>query len=152
PQIDPPTRMDVPELKNSLDAPPVPPSIDPPTQDESTITEREPEVKEKATPQQERAPVAPDTGDIVVAPHDPSNEAVDAVAFLVIMKTPSVRLHQMFRLDKEKMDIGRAFDTPIFLDDKTVSLRHAAVRYEMVGNRAEFVLYDLAALNGTYLN
>jgi pSer/pThr/pTyr-binding forkhead associated (FHA) protein len=68
------------------------------------------------------------------------------------MKTPSVRLHQFFRLDSARMEIGRSYDTPIFLDDRTVSMRHAAIRYERVKEKDEFVLYDLASTNGTYLN
>jgi hypothetical protein len=157
PQIDPPTRMDVPVLASIPDAPLVPDApcvppvnIDAPTQNEVTRLDKEPDVQGQE--KQGKKTVVQDTGEVIVAYPDPNNETVDAVAFLVIMKTPSVRLHQMFRLDKEKMDIGRAFDTPIFLDDKTVSLRHAAIRYEKVGNKSEFVLYDLAALNGTYLN
>jgi pSer/pThr/pTyr-binding forkhead associated (FHA) protein len=79
-------------------------------------------------------------------------EEVEEVAWIVIMKTPSVRLHQMFRLDSARMEIGRAYDTPIFLDDRTVSMRHAAIKYERVDDQDEFVLYDLASTNGTYLN
>lgn len=80
------------------------------------------------------------------------SESVDDVAWVVIMKTPSVRKHQLYRLDHPRMEMGRAYDTPIYLDDKTVSMRHAAIRYETVNDSTEFVLYDLASTNGTLLN
>jgi hypothetical protein len=79
-------------------------------------------------------------------------EAVADIAWLVIISSPTAHLHQMYRLDAVRMEIGRAFDTPIFVDDKTVSSRHAAIRYERVNDRFEFVLYDLASTNGTFLN
>ena len=68
------------------------------------------------------------------------------------MKTPSVRLHQIFRLDSARLEIGRAYDTPIFLDDRAVSMRHAAIRYELKDDKMQFMLYDLASRNGTFLN
>ena len=48
----------------------------------------------------------------------------------------------------EQMTIGRASDSKIFLDDVTVSRKHAAVSF--VGS--EWVLSDSGSLNGTYVN
>ena len=50
------------------------------------------------------------------------------------------------------MELGRAFDVAYFVDDRTVSTRHAAIRYERVEDRFEFVLYDLASTNGSFVN
>jgi hypothetical protein len=80
------------------------------------------------------------------------SELVGDVAWLVILKSPTAHIHQLYRLDALRMELGRAFDAPIFVDDKTVSSRHAALRYERVEDRSEFVLYDLASTNGTYVN
>ncbi len=51
-------------------------------------------------------------------------------------------------LDTEEVSIGRHPDSDIFLDDVTVSRRHALVR--RVGN--DFHVSDAGSLNGTYVN
>ena len=79
-------------------------------------------------------------------------ETVPEVGLLVLMRTPSSKLHQIFRIDSARMELGRSLDATIFLDDKAVSMRHSAIRYEKRGDAFEFVLYDLASTNGTYLN
>ena len=79
-------------------------------------------------------------------------EAVADFAWLAILKSPSGHANQIYRIDAIRMELGRAFDAPIFVDDKTVSSRHAAIRYERVNERFEFVLYDLASTNGSYVN
>lgn len=48
----------------------------------------------------------------------------------------------------ENMTIGRSSDSKIFLDDVTVSRKHAAV--SLVGS--DWVLSDSGSLNGTYVN
>jgi len=53
-----------------------------------------------------------------------------------------------FLLDKPKNIAGRHPDADIFLDDVTVSRRHAA--FERVENG--FRLTDIGSLNGTYIN
>jgi|SRR5579871_2922034 len=87
---------------------------------------------------------------IAKAPNLPAQ--VSSVAWLVITKTPSTRLHQIYRLDRVRMEIGRAMDCQIMLDDDQVSMRHAVVRFESTDASAEFVLRDLASTNGTYVN
>jgi pSer/pThr/pTyr-binding forkhead associated (FHA) protein len=51
-------------------------------------------------------------------------------------------------LDKDEITIGRHPDSDIFLDDVTVSRRHAAVR--RLGGGYE--VSDAGSLNGTYVN
>lgn len=48
----------------------------------------------------------------------------------------------------EQMTIGRSSDSKIFLDDVTVSRKHAAI--SLIG--ADWVLSDSGSLNGTYVN
>jgi hypothetical protein len=48
----------------------------------------------------------------------------------------------------EQMTIGRSADSKIFLDDVTVSRKHASV--SLVGS--DWVLSDSGSLNGTYVN
>jgi len=81
-----------------------------------------------------------------------TTSAVADIAWLAILKSPTADIHQIFRLDALRMELGRTFDAPIFVDDKTVSSRHAAIRYERVEDRFEFVLYDLASTNGSFVN
>lgn len=49
----------------------------------------------------------------------------------------------------ETASIGRAPESEIFLDDVTVSRKHALVTYS---NSGKFCMKDLGSLNGTYVN
>jgi pSer/pThr/pTyr-binding forkhead associated (FHA) protein len=51
-------------------------------------------------------------------------------------------------LQRDQTTIGRSPDCDIFLDDVTVSRRHAAVGRGDAG----FTIEDLGSLNGTFLN
>jgi pSer/pThr/pTyr-binding forkhead associated (FHA) protein len=53
-----------------------------------------------------------------------------------------------FLLDKEVVTAGRHPESDIFLDDITVSRRHAEIRRGPDG----FTVHDVGSLNGTYLN
>jgi hypothetical protein len=53
-----------------------------------------------------------------------------------------------FLLDQPTTSAGRHPDSDIFLDDVTVSRRHAEFRRD----GAEFVVVDVGSLNGTYVN
>ncbi len=53
-----------------------------------------------------------------------------------------------FLLDQPVTSVGRRPGNDIFLDDETVSRRHAEFRLE----NGEFRIVDLGSLNGTYLN
>jgi pSer/pThr/pTyr-binding forkhead associated (FHA) protein len=51
-------------------------------------------------------------------------------------------------MDADVTHIGRHPDSDIFLDDITVSRRHAELRRGAEG----FALHDVGSLNGTYVN
>ena len=53
-----------------------------------------------------------------------------------------------FFLDTDRTTVGRHPDSDIFLDDITVSRRHAEIRRSSKG----FELHDVGSLNGTYVN
>ena len=76
--------------------------------------------------------------------------AVDALApgsaLLVVKRGPNAG--SRFLLDQDVTTAGRHPDSDIFLDDVTVSRRHAEFRRE--GN--DFVVVDVGSLNGTYVN
>ena len=76
--------------------------------------------------------------------------AVDALppgsALLVVQRGPSAG--SRFLLDTEEVSAGRHPDSDIFLDDVTVSRRHAAFRRTADG----YHVADVGSLNGTYVN
>ena len=53
-----------------------------------------------------------------------------------------------FPIERDRTTIGREPSCDIFLDDVTVSRRHAAIQ----SRNGILLLADLASLNGTYLN
>ena len=67
-------------------------------------------------------------------------------AMVVIHRGPAKGAR--FLIDQNQSSIGRATESQIFLDDVTVSRKHAAIEVE----DGVFTLIDLGSLNGTYLN
>lgn len=67
-------------------------------------------------------------------------------ALLVVKRGPNAG--SRFLLDMDTTSAGRHPDSDIFLDDVTVSRRHAEFRRE----GGEFVVIDVGSLNGTYVN
>jgi pSer/pThr/pTyr-binding forkhead associated (FHA) protein len=67
-------------------------------------------------------------------------------ALLLVMRGPNAG--SRFRLDDELTTAGRHPDSHIFLDDVTVSRRHA----EFYRHGARFTVRDVGSLNGTYVN
>ncbi|MFN8090050.1 MAG: FHA domain-containing protein, partial [Mycobacterium sp.] len=67
-------------------------------------------------------------------------------ALLVVKRGPNAG--SRFLLDQATTSAGRHPDSDIFLDDVTVSRRHAEFRLD--GN--EFQVVDVGSLNGTYVN
>lgn len=65
---------------------------------------------------------------------------------LIVKRGPNAG--SKFFLDTDVTEIGRHPESHIFLDDITVSRRHAEIRR----NGAEFALADVGSLNGTYVN
>ncbi|MDQ3304476.1 MAG: FHA domain-containing protein [Actinomycetota bacterium] len=92
------------------------------------------------------APVDPTTG----PPSDEISLAVDELpegsGMLVVKRGPGAG--SKFILDKAVVSAGRHPQSDIFLDDVTVSRRHA----EMVTGPGGYLLRDAGSLNGTYLN
>jgi pSer/pThr/pTyr-binding forkhead associated (FHA) protein len=66
----------------------------------------------------------------------------------LVVRSGGGRAGETFPIDSEETTVGRSPDCDIFLDDVTVSRRHAVVKRE--GGRTE--IEDLGSLNGTYLN
>ena len=67
-------------------------------------------------------------------------------ALLVVKRGPNAG--SRFHLDKDLTTAGRHPESDIFLDDVTVSRRHAEFR--RVDDR--FYVHDVGSLNGTYVN
>ena len=65
---------------------------------------------------------------------------------LIVKRGPNAG--SRFVLEKEVTEVGRHPESDIFLDDVTVSRRHA----EVLDKDGEFRLRDVGSLNGTYLN
>jgi pSer/pThr/pTyr-binding forkhead associated (FHA) protein len=76
--------------------------------------------------------------------------AVDALprgsALLIVQRGPSAG--SRFLLDTDEVTAGRHPDSDIFLDDVTVSRRHAVFRRTPEG----YQVVDVGSLNGTYVN
>ena len=70
----------------------------------------------------------------------------EGVALLVDKRGPNAGAR--FLLDQETTTAGRHPEADIFLDDVTVSRRHAEFRL----NNGEFEVVDVGSLNGTYVN
>jgi pSer/pThr/pTyr-binding forkhead associated (FHA) protein len=81
---------------------------------------------------------------------DSDAAAVDALpagsALLVVQRGPSAG--SRFLLDTDVVSAGRHPDSEIFLDDVTVSRRHAEFRRTPEG----YLVADVGSLNGTYVN
>mgnify|MGYP000570669095 CR=1 FL=1 len=67
-------------------------------------------------------------------------------ALLVVKRGPNAGAR--FLLDQDVTSVGRHPNADIFLDDVTVSRRHAEFRR----NGTSFMIHDLASLNGTYFD
>jgi hypothetical protein len=89
----------------------------------------------------------PETGEL--GPIDSANMAnlASGAAYLLVRRG-ALEGMQFPLLASEQMSIGRSSDSRIFLDDVTVSRKHASV--SLVGS--DWVLSDSGSLNGTYVN
>ncbi len=67
-------------------------------------------------------------------------------AMLVIHRGPAQG--SRFLLDTDVVSIGRSPESDVFLDDVTVSRKHA----QILRTNSEFSISDLHSLNGTYVN
>ncbi len=87
-------------------------------------------------------------GDRRLTPDDEA--AIDALpegsALMVVQRGPTAG--SRFLLDADEVTAGRHPDSEIFLDDVTVSRRHAVFRRTSDG----YLVADVGSLNGTYVN
>jgi pSer/pThr/pTyr-binding forkhead associated (FHA) protein len=93
--------------------------------------------------------VSPEAAEAETGLSAPDQAAIDALpagsALLVVQRGPNAGAR--FLLDAERTTAGRRQDSDIFLDDVTVSRKHA----EFVRRDGEFYVRDVGSLNGTYL-
>lgn len=73
-------------------------------------------------------------------------QSVDDLPMLIVVRGTNVG--SKYALDSAVTSIGRHPDSDVFLDDVTVSRRHAELRR----SGEEFTVADVGSLNGTYLN
>ena len=74
------------------------------------------------------------------------DELPEGIGMLLVRKGPNAG--SRYVLDAEVTQAGRHPDSDIFLDDITVSRRHADITRRADG----YVLRDVGSLNGTYVN
>jgi len=74
------------------------------------------------------------------------DELPGSIGMLVVKRGPNAG--SKFVLETDVTNAGRHPDSDIFLDDVTVSRRHA----EIVHGKNGYQLRDVGSLNGTYLN
>lgn len=96
------------------------------------------------------APVNPDVdfeaGQLSQDDHSAVNALPDGSALLIVVRGPNPG--SRFLLDSERTGAGRHTSSEIFLDDVTVSRRHA----EFIRDGQIFRVRDVGSLNGTYVN
>ena len=66
----------------------------------------------------------------------------------LVVRSGGGRMGEHFFVEGDKTLIGRSPDCAVFLDDVTVSRRHA----EITSNDGRFSIRDLGSLNGTFVN
>jgi pSer/pThr/pTyr-binding forkhead associated (FHA) protein len=76
----------------------------------------------------------------------PQSELEPGQALLVVQRGPNAG--SRFLIDKDVTTAGRHPESDIFLDDVTVSRRHAEFRRD----DGTFSIHDVGSLNGTYVN
>lgn len=93
------------------------------------------------------SPEAAEYAERQLSPQDQASvEALPAgSALLIVQRGPNAGAR--FLLDAERTTAGRRPESDIFLDDVTVSRKHA----EFVRREGHFVVRDVGSLNGTYV-
>ena len=88
------------------------------------------------------------TGLVEVAEEEPIDfeKLGDEGPLLIVVK--GIGVGQTFSVSKNELKIGRDPDNDIFLDDITVSRKHALIKHK----KGNLVISDVGSLNGTYLN
>ena len=85
-------------------------------------------------------------GDLEEEVHISPEELEGGRGVLIVRRGPNAG--SKFWLDADATNVGRHPDSDIFLDDITVSRRHAEIRRD----NSAFTLVDVGSLNGTYVN
>ena len=85
-------------------------------------------------------------GDTDVMPSRVAGSLPPGMALLVVRRGPNAGAR--FLLERDVTTSGRHPDSDIFLDDVTVSRRHA----EFYRHAGRFAVRDVGSLNGTYVN
>ena len=83
--------------------------------------------------------------------HDERSDLLEELGIegpALVIRSGGGRTGETYPLEKAQTTIGRSPDCDIFLDDVTVSRRHAVVGRGDAG----FTIEDLGSLNGTFLN
>src|SRR5580658_7420241 len=88
----------------------------------------------------------PDYGDDLFPDSASFGALPEGSALLIVMRGPNAG--SRFRLEADLTTAGRHPDSDIFLDDVTVSRRHA----EFYRHGGRFTVRDVGSLNGTYVN
>jgi pSer/pThr/pTyr-binding forkhead associated (FHA) protein len=101
--------------------------------EDSTLTMQVGSAEQEATPEEQELSVSLD-------------ELAADQGLLVVKRGPNAG--SKFLLDKDVTSAGRHPSSDIFLDDITVSRRHA----EVLREGARFLVKDTGSLNGTYVN
>ena len=78
--------------------------------------------------------------------HISPDELAGGRGVLIVKRGPNAG--SKFFIDSDNTEIGRHPDSDIFLDDITVSRRHAQIKR----SGTSFKLQDVGSLNGTYVN
>jgi pSer/pThr/pTyr-binding forkhead associated (FHA) protein len=90
-----------------------------------------------------------EAGDDFVDEHAHLQEDLEPGQALVVVKRgPNAGSSFLVEANEDTVTIGRAPESSIFLDDVTVSRKHAEIRRREDG----FHVHDRGSLNGTYVN
>jgi pSer/pThr/pTyr-binding forkhead associated (FHA) protein len=76
------------------------------------------------------------------------DEEVDKSGAALVIRSGGGRAGESFTVEAERVSIGRTPDAGVFLDDVTVSRKHAV----LVRKDDAFFIEDQGSLNGTFLN
>ena len=77
---------------------------------------------------------------------------LEGAALIELDQVEGTAGRRMHDIGSEKVTVGRSPDSQIFLDDVTVSRRHAEVFRREAPNEKGFRIRDAGSLNGTYVN
>ena len=89
------------------------------------------------------AEIEDDSGEVSALPQ---GDLEPGQGLLVVQRGPNAG--SKFLIDKDVTTVGRHPESDIFLDDVTVSRRHA----EFHRDDGKFFVHDVGSLNGTYVN